>query len=120
MPNLKSHPILTLIVLLVASAAPTARAEGPTPEGVEFFEKKVRPLLVEHCYKCHSAQAGKPKGSLLLDTRDGLLKGGDTGAAVVPGDVESSRIINAVRYTDENLQMPPDGKLSAQQIADLF
>ena len=89
-------------------------------EGVEFFEKKVRPILVDNCYKCHSREAEKLKGNLLLDTRDGLLKGGDTGPGIVPGQPDKSLLIKAVRYTDEDLQMPPKGKkLTAQQISDL-
>ena len=95
-------------------------AADPDPAGVEFFEKKIRPTLVENCYKCHSAQSEKVKGGLLLDTREGLLKGGDTGPAIVPGDPEKSLLIKAVRYTDENLQMPPkDKKLSAEQVSAL-
>ena len=89
----------------------------------EFFERRIRPVLVEHCYPCHSATSEKLKGGLRLDTRDGLRRGGESGLAIVPGDVEASRLIQAVRYTDEHLQMPPrkggGGKLSAAQIADL-
>jgi len=86
---------------------------------VEFFEKQIRPVLVDSCYKCHSKDAEKIKGGLLLDTRDGLLKGGDTGPALVPGDPEKSLLVKAIRYTDENLQMPPKGKkLPAAQVAD--
>jgi mono/diheme cytochrome c family protein len=86
----------------------------------EFFENKVRPVLSRHCYKCHSAEATKVKGGLLLDTREGTLKGGDSGPAVIPGDAEKSLLIKAVRYTDPDLQMPPKGeKLSEAQITDL-
>ncbi len=88
----------------------------------EFFEKKIRPVLVEHCYKCHSTAAEKLKGELFLDSEAGMLKGGESGAAIIPGDVEKSLLIKAVRYTDKDLQMPPEkagGKLSAAQIADL-
>ncbi|MBI1916217.1 MAG: DUF1549 domain-containing protein [Planctomycetes bacterium] len=91
----------------------------PTSEQVRFFETRVRPVLVEHCYKCHSAQAKSPKGGLLLDSRDSLRKGGDTGPAVVPGKPGESLLIKAVRYTDELLRMPPKGKLSAAVVADL-
>src|SRR6185295_16358485 len=74
----------------------------------------------EHCYKCHSSEAEKVKGALLLDTREGLLKGGETGPAIVPGDAEKSLLIKAVRYTDENLQMPPKGKkLAPEEVAYL-
>ena len=88
-------------------AVPAALAAAPEAAGLEFFEKHIRPVLVESCYKCHSAQAEKLKGGLLLDTREGVLKGGDTGPAVIPGDPEKSLLIKAVRYTDKDLQMPP-------------
>ena len=104
---------------LFASLRPSPAAELDLA-AVDFFEKKIRPVLVENCYKCHSAQSEKVKGGLLLDTREGLLKGGETGPAIVPGDTEKSLLIKAVRYHDEKLQMPPkDKKLSAEQIANL-
>src|SRR5215216_6290780 len=86
---------------------------------LQFFENKIRPVLADNCYKCHSEGAEKLKGGLLLDTRDAARKGGNTGPAVVPGDVEKSLLIQAVRYKDKDLQMPPnDRKLSYTQIAD--
>ena len=101
-------------------AIPNAFAEPADPGGVEFFEKKIRPILTAHCYECHSKEATKVKGGLLLDSQAALLKGGDTGSAIVPGDPEKSLLITAVRYTDENLQMPPKNKkLSEAQIVDL-
>ncbi|NBV24788.1 MAG: DUF1553 domain-containing protein, partial [Proteobacteria bacterium] len=104
-------------VVAGGSAAP---APALTPQQTDFFEKKIRPVLVKDCYKCHSAEAGRVKGGLRLDTRDGLLKGGDSGPAVVPGNPDASPLIRAVRYRDRNLQMPPeDKKLPAAQIADL-
>ncbi len=87
--------------------------------GAEFFEKKIRPVLVEHCFSCHSAKAEKLKGNLLLDSRAGLLKGGALGPAVVPGQPEKSRLIRAIRYKDVALQMPKRGKLPDAVIADL-
>ncbi len=91
-----------------------------TPSQLQFFENKIRPVLAEHCYKCHSQRAEKVRAGLLLDTREGVLKGGDNGPAVVPGDPEKSLLIKAVRYTDPDLQMPPkDKKLLDAQIADL-
>ncbi|PYK61923.1 MAG: hypothetical protein DME21_07725, partial [Verrucomicrobia bacterium] len=108
--------------LLLRSIVATAAPVEPDRAGIEFFEKKIRPLFVEHCYKCHSKDAEKVKGGLLLDTRDEMLKGGDTGPAIIAGDPEKSLLIKAVRYTDEDLQMPPrksGGKLSEEQIADL-
>ncbi len=90
-------------------------------EDLEFFEKKVRPVLAEHCYSCHSASAEKIRGGLKLDTRVDLLKGGDDGVVVVPGRAEMSRLIEAIRYQSSDLQMPPakQGKLPDEQIADL-
>ena len=85
----------------------------------EFFEKQVRPVLVEQCYKCHSATAKKLQAGLLLDNRSALLVGGDTGPAIVPGKPDDSLLVQAVRYDDVALQMPPHGKLPAEQIAAL-
>src|SRR6267142_1715895 len=90
-----------------------------TPAQTQFFEAKVRPVLIDNCYKCHIQQAEKIKGSLLLDTREGLLKGGDSGPAVVPGDPEKSLLIKAVTYKDLQLKMPPTGKLSEEEIQRL-
>src|SRR3954471_9655661 len=88
-----------------------------TPAQTQFFETKIRPVLVNNCYKCHSDQAEKVRGGLLLDSRDGLLKGGNTGPAIVPGDPEKSLLIKAIRYADPDLQMPPkDKKLSDEEI----
>lgn len=102
-------------------AAWGAAAELPA-EQVEFFEAKVRPILVEACYKCHSVEAKKSKGDLFLDSRDASRKGGASGAAVIPGKVDESLLIQAIRYKDEDLQMPPadeGGKLSDEKIAIL-
>ncbi len=91
--------------------------------GDEFFENRIRPVLVEHCHDCHSDAKGKAKGGLKLDSREALMGGGDSGAVVVPGDAEGSLLIKAVRYADEDLQMPPnkDGRkqLPPAVIADL-
>src|SRR5262245_18235995 len=111
-------------VMMGMAAWPCAAATpAPDAAGIEFFEKHIRPIFVEHCHKCHSAEAEKLKGGLLRDTRDGLRKGGDTGPAIVPGDPDQSLLIKAVRYTNEDLQMPPakggGGKLDAKLVADL-
>lgn len=96
------------------------QAAEPTAEQTEFFEKKIRGVLVERCYKCHSQESEKVKGGLLLDSRAGMLKGGDNGPVIVPGDPDRSLLIKAVRYADEDLQMPPKNKkLPDQEIADL-
>ncbi len=91
----------------------------PTPEEIEFFEKKIRPVLAEHCYKCHSQEAKKVKGKLLLDSRTELLKGGEGGLVVVAGHPEKSRLIEAILYKNVDLQMPPRAKLPDAVIADL-
>ncbi|MCI0745142.1 MAG: DUF1553 domain-containing protein [Verrucomicrobia subdivision 3 bacterium] len=87
---------------------------------VRLFKSAIQPLLAEHCHKCHSHSADKIKGGLVLDSLSGLLTGGDSGPAIVPGEPEKSLLIRAVRYTDENLQMPPKGKkLAAEHVAAL-
>jgi Protein of unknown function (DUF1549)/Planctomycete cytochrome C len=109
--------IATVLLGSVTFAQQQQGAPQLTPEQVEFFEKKIRPIFVERCYKCHSAHSDKVKGGLLLDTRDGLLKGGESGPAIVPGDPEKSLLIRAIRQTDE-LRMPVKEKLPDEQIAD--
>jgi hypothetical protein len=107
-----------MVVALVGAAAGFARGAEPTAEGVEFFEKKIRPVMVERCYECHSATAKKLKGKFKLDTKEDLEKGGDSGVVIVSGDAEKSLLIKAVRYKDEDLQMPPKQKLSDGQVKD--
>ena len=91
--------------------------------GNAFFENKIRPALVDHCYPCHSAGAKKIQGNLKLDSRESFLKGGTDGVVVVPGQPDESRLIQAVRYTDKDLKMPPEkegGKrLPETVVADL-
>jgi len=87
-------------------------------QDVEFFEKKIRPVLVDHCYLCHSSSSPQVQGGLLLDSRDGLLKGGKSGPALVPEEPDQSLLIKALRYTEKDLKMPPSGKLPAETIAD--
>ncbi|NOS70928.1 MAG: DUF1549 domain-containing protein [Verrucomicrobia bacterium] len=112
--------LLSWLGSLVIIFHSTVHAAEATPAQLQFFESKIRPILSGACYKCHSQSSEKLKGGLLLDTKEGALKGGETGAAIVPGDTEKSLLIKAVRYTDAELQMPPKGKkLSDQQIADL-
>src|SRR6188472_3791923 len=102
-----------------ASVSATLAAE-PTKAQLDFFESKVRPVLANNCYKCHSTKAEKVKGGLLLDSRDGVLKGGETGPAIVPGDAEKSLLIKAVRYTDPDLQMPPHNKKLSDHDIDVL
>src|SRR5437868_8914900 len=109
-------------ILTASLGCVTSGGESPqkpvelTKERVEFFERYIRPVLAERCYECHSTQARKVKGQLLLDSQPGIAKGGAGGPVVVPGDVEKSRLIQAIRWTDSDLAMPPKGKLSPQQI----
>jgi hypothetical protein len=110
---------LTLAPRSGQTAGTQQPAQEPTREGLEFFEKKIRPALADNCYLCHSAQSKKPQGGLLLDSLEGMLKGGASGQpAVVPGDPKKSLIIKAIDYTDPKLQMPLGGKLPDQVIKD--
>lgn len=89
----------------------------PDKKGIAFFEKRIRPVLVESCYECHSTKEGsKLKGGLALDSREGLLQGGETGPAIVPGSPEDSLLIEALRH--DGLEMPPEKKLPDTVIAD--
>ncbi|MCA9086517.1 MAG: DUF1549 domain-containing protein, partial [Planctomycetaceae bacterium] len=85
----------------------TQGQEKFSQEQLLFFEAKIRPVLVEKCYSCHSDQAGEVQGGLLLDSREGVRRGGDSGAAVVPGNLSASLLISAIRYSNDDLMMPP-------------
>ena len=110
----------TAFVTFFAIAIGAGRGQAPDAKGIEFFEAKIRPVLVEQCYRCHSADAAKAKklrGGLLLDTKAGLLKGGDSGPALVPGKAKESQLLAALHY-DGDVKMPPTKKLPAETIAD--
>src|SRR5262245_38390632 len=100
-----------------APPKPTAR-ETVSPEQQVFFEKNIRTILVRECYSCHATTAQKVRGGLLLDSRDGIRKGGDNGPAVVPGDIKKSRLLMAIKQQHDELKMPPKKKLPAEVIAD--
>lgn len=100
-----------------ASTEGASKSAPSDSANLVHFEKKIRPLLVTQCYECHAADAKEIKGGLAVDTRAGLRKGGDSGPAVVPGDVKASLLIAAIRHED-GLEMPPKQKLSDEQIAD--
>jgi len=103
------------------STVPTTPAEeaGPAdPEGLALFEAEVGPLLEAACYDCHSSE-GRPKAGFVVDSRAGLLEGGASGPALAPGDPDHSLLIEAVRYVDADVAMPPDGKLAPDEIAAL-
>ena len=108
-----------ILFLIALSLLGVTEALGQ--DRIEFFEKKIRPVLAERCYQCHSAEAastGTLMGKLQLDTREGVQQGGSRGPAVVPGQPDQSMLIEALKYTDRNLQMPPGGKLPDAVIAD--
>ena len=88
-----------------------------TPQQVEFFEKRVRPLLIIRCFQCHSGKSKVLKGGLRLDSHQAVLKGGDTGVAVVPGEPDKSLLVRSIRY--QAYEMPPTGKMKPAEIAVL-
>src|SRR4051812_1240460 len=91
--------IFAIAWLVIATTAITRAAESP---GIEFFEAKIRPILVDNCYSCHSSTAKKLKGDIRVDSRESLLKGGASGtASIVPGKLDASNLIHAIRWTDE-------------------
>ena len=103
----------SLIGLSLCQAATLPSAAAPGNEGYDFFEGKIRPVLVEHCYKCHSASAEKVKGGLLLDTREGVLKGGESGKPLIlPDDPERSRLIEAVAQAGLQEKCPKDARVT--------
>ncbi|MCA9121582.1 MAG: PSD1 domain-containing protein [Planctomycetaceae bacterium] len=109
MRRLHSNNLVLIFALLFAPFFASANDN-------DFFEKKIRPVLVDRCYRCHSEAGESVKGGLRLDSRDGVRRGGDSGAAVVPGDVEASLLVSAIRY--ESYEMPPEGRLPDDVIAD--
>ena len=115
----RERSFLTLAAWGLAQAvASCLLASEPTPQQIEFFEKRIRPVLVTNCYACHSGAIKVPMGGLRVDTRESLLRGGARGPAIKPGDPDGSRLIEAISYRQE-LKMPPSGKLPDEQIADL-
>ncbi|QEH37953.1 Planctomycete cytochrome C [Aquisphaera giovannonii] len=117
MMRIPSH-ILAVSLLGLAPAAAGEPGPAPDAQRVEFFEKKIRPLLVDNCYNCHSANSGGKSG-LRVDDRNGLVQGGDRGPAVVPGRPEESLLIQSVKHADDAPSMPPKKRLSDEQVADL-
>ncbi|MDB4775613.1 hypothetical protein OAG62_00665, partial [bacterium] len=87
--------------------------------GIEFFERKIRPILLEHCLDCHGEDPEALKGGFDLSHAAGTLAGGESGVAIIPGDPEGSALFQAVSYADKEFAMPPRGRLSDQQVADI-
>jgi len=107
-----------LLLLIASTLTAPALAEDATRAGNEFFETKIRPALVTHCYECHSSESGKARGGLKVDSRDALLRGGDSGPAVVAKSPEKSTLYQALLYHDDGWRMPPKGKLPQTTIDD--
>ncbi len=104
------------VFLSLAIGRPTSAEDSLPAESLDFFESKIRPLLINHCYECHSLESGEASGGLRLDSATASHAGGSHGAAVVPGDLSASTLVKAIEYDDPELQMPPEGKLQAEQI----
>ena len=107
--------ILSIAILLTTGSAWAANPDGER-QRLEFFETKIRPVLVEHCYECHAADSKKLRGGLLVDSRQGLLDGGESGPAIAPGDLEESLLISALKH--DEFEMPPKSKLPPEVIAN--
>src|SRR5688572_16231395 len=106
MAELRMRNLLIILPALFLMLRSPAALADPRPQDVEFFEKKIRPVLVENCFKCHSAQSEKLKGGFRLDSRELLLKGGESGRpAVVAGDPDKSLLIEAISYKNTDIQM---------------
>ena len=109
--------LAAVTIFLVAGAS--VAADQPAASDAEFFSRQILPILKSRCYECHSHDAAKIQGGLAVDSRDGLLQGGDSGPAVVPKNTTQSLLVTAIRYDDTSLQMPLEGKLPEAEIATL-
>jgi hypothetical protein len=110
------HSIAAIVGAAVALSIGSPLSAQTTD--VEFFEARIRPVLVQRCYSCHNSKMAAPKGELILDTKDGLLKGGTHGPVLAPGNPGESRLLKVLSYTDPLVQMPPSGKLADAVIQD--
>ncbi|MEJ7591987.1 MAG: DUF1549 domain-containing protein [Planctomycetaceae bacterium] len=117
---MNQHWSAIVVAILALCLTEAVRADEklpePTAEGIKFFEAKIRPVLIDQCYRCHSSEGQGVRGGLSVESRDALLAGGESGPAIVPGDLEQSMLWNAINYRDFN--MPPKTKLPAETIAD--
>ncbi|MBL9131181.1 MAG: PSD1 domain-containing protein [Verrucomicrobiaceae bacterium] len=109
-------PPASIAAFFMSGIALSTAAALPSADQIAFFEKNIRPILIQRCYECHSTEKGKSKGGLTLDSREGILKGGDNGPALIAGDPEKSRLIESVRYKNQDMQMPPKGALPSSEV----
>jgi hypothetical protein len=116
MSQVRGAALVVFTTYFVVVTAP-ASGQATDSQAKEYFEAKVRPLLIEHCYECHAAGSKKLRANLRLDSKPGWEKGGDSGPVIVPGDPENSLFVQALKYDDPNLKMPPKGKLPPEAIA---
>src|SRR6185503_18929902 len=114
----RSSSLAGTALLLLLSFPARSQDSAAERDGLDLFEKRIRPVLVDKCYSCHSAGAEKIKGNLVVDTREGLLKGGDTGPSLLPGHPDKSLLIKALKWSEEEFKMPPKKRLSPEVIAD--
>jgi hypothetical protein len=125
-----TFPLLCVVAIAAICAAPPISQAADKPAAADsatqvsdddkkFFEQSVRPILAKHCFACHSHASGKDNGGLILDSRGAMLTGGDSGAALVPGDLKQSLLVTAIRYDEDYPRMPPKGKLPDADIAIL-
>lgn len=111
--------IFTVQCSMLVGSVPVADDNEIAEEDIRYFERKIRPILVERCYSCHSSQAATLHGGLYLDSQEGVSRGGDSGPAVIHGRPEESLLIQSVEYKGD-VQMPPKGKLPESEIRELM
>ena len=118
------YPFFLIALIGTFVCCPSAWANGEEEvefdsAGIEFFERRIRPLFIEHCISCHGNNPDRIRGGLVMTNSSSLKKGGDGGVVIVPGNPESSTLYHAVTYVDRELAMPPAGRLSDQEIQDI-
>jgi hypothetical protein len=119
MPNSSTKRLSTfakwlLLCLILTTCNPSVFASD-----AELFNTKIKPILQQKCFSCHSHESKKNKGGLVLDSLAGMLEGGDSGSAIIVGKPEKSKLVEAISHTNPDLKMPPKGKLSDQEIIDI-
>jgi cytochrome c553 len=108
-----------VLIAVLACVVTSIEVKADAPTGIEFFESRIRPIFVEHCYSCHSSQAKRVEGALRLDSTAAIQKGGESGPIVIAGKPHESPLIHSVSYAPDTVNMPPKGKLNDRAIADL-